>query len=177
MEHFLDRTKSVKQQKNRVMKKFLFALLISALCSSATTAWSLNQTNTESLPKPSKEFLHKYFSNLTVSKIEECKECNKSILNVTFTDGSTMLFDSRSGDCYAIMLKSDSIPNALLTKRVADYIGKNYASCKVTSLRRTKSGNCIGLSNGTELYFDREGKIQDKPADGCKDCKQQGCKK
>ncbi len=150
------------------MKKTLILFALCMLCIGTALAWNATSTDNSKLPRPSREFLHKYFPSLTISGIEHKKAEHCDILLASFKDGSTMIFDAKSGECHAIILKSGSIPDSLLSKRVIDQINKKYPGVKATSLRRIKGGTCLGLSNNQTICFDREGKQIAAPSDnGC----------
>lgn len=159
------------------MKKTFILLTLCMLCIGTTLAWTTTSADHSKLPRPSREFLHKYFPSLTISGIEHKKTEHCDMLLVSFKDGSTMMFNAKSGDCHAIMLKSGSIPDSLLSKSVISQINQSYPGAKVTSLRRIKGGTCLGLNNNKTLCFDREGKQITPPADNCCGCEKKDCKK
>ena len=159
------------------MKKTFILFTICMLCIGTTWAWTSSAAENDKLPRPSREFLQKYFPALTISGIEHKKAEHCDIISVSFKDGSTMIFDAKSGDCHAIMLKSGSIPDTLLSKQVIDQVNKSYPGAKVTSLRRIKGGTCLGLSNNKTLCFSRDGKPIAAPADDCCGCDKKDCKK
>jgi hypothetical protein len=140
------------------MKKTLILFSLCILCLGTAMAWTPTMSHSDKLPRLSRDFLHKYFPTLTISGIEHKNADHCDMMIVSFKDGSTMIFDAKSGDCHAIMLKSGSIPDTLLSQRVIDQVNKSYPGVKITSLKRIKGGTCLGLSNNQRVCFDRDGK-------------------
>lgn len=155
------------------MRKFvpLFVVSLTTLC--AFAAAEPKPLTFNDLPRKSQAFVHDYFASLDVSSVEQIHSKSGDGYLVSFSDGSTLGFDAHTGDCYAMDLKTGSVPSSFIPQSVRDYLASHYAGSRIVSICKIKDGSCLGLSSGQKLCFDRAG----HPMTKCKDDARGCCKK
>lgn len=160
----------VKPKKFCSMRKFvpLFVVSLTTLC--AFAAAESKPMTFNDLPRKSQTFVHDHFANLDVRSVEPIHSKSGDGYLVSFSDGSTLGFDAHSGDCYAMDLKTGSVPSTFIPQNVQDYIAEHYAGSRVVSICKIKDGSCLGLNNGQKLCFDRAGHPISKDCRSKKDC-------
>ena len=141
--------------------KRLFLLMVAAVFATSMVASAqVHSVDVDKLPKAAHEFIHKYFAQTSVSRVELDKSSEMGHYVVYFVNGDKATFDGASGRCISMDLATGSVPDALIPDKVRSYITSHYPSSKVISITHVDKGSRMMLSNGTELCFDRDGNVK-----------------
>lgn len=157
------------------MKRFSLFVVVAMLTTSLYAAAQVEHVDANKLPKASHEFIHKYFSQTEISRVEMDKHPHGDNYVVYFVNGDKAMFDASSGKCTGLDLATGSVPDALIPEKVRSYVTSHYPSSHVVAISHIAGGSRLVLSNGTSLCFDRDGNPMKKDAmakqcDACKEC-------
>lgn len=137
------------------MKKFLLFILC------AVTAFSVSaapqKVDFDKLPSNSQEFIQKYFTREKVKTVEMDRESSWDKYTVTFNSGDKVSFEGGSGDWSKIIMKNGYVPVAVIPVKIKSFTGINYPRMQIVALETTTDGYKAKLSDGTYLYFDKNG--------------------
>lgn len=107
----------------------------------------------DELPEKAREMLDEHFPKAKISMIKVDRHLlKKTDYNVKLTNGTKIEF-SNSGNWTSIVCGKKDVPEALVSKVIRNYVGKNYESSRIVSLRKRHGGYDIGLSSGQVLRF------------------------
>ena len=137
------------------MKRFLLFFVSAAAVLSATAA--PQKVDFDKLPKNSQEFIQKNFANEKVKSVEMDREASWDKYTVYFNSGNQVSFEGGSGDCSQIIMKSGSVPAAVIPARIKAYIGSKYPGLQIMMMETTTDGYKVGLSDKTSVDFDKDG--------------------
>lgn len=139
------------------MKKWImtFVCAAAAWCAGAAP----QEVDFGKLPQNAQDFVHRYFSNEKVRRVEMDRESTWDKYTVYFNSGNSVSFEGGSGDCTRIVMSEGHVPGAVLPNGVKSYLNRKYPSNAVSSYETTSDGCRVGLSNGVSLYFDQNGEF------------------
>ncbi len=132
-----------------------------ALCAITTlSALAMPQkVSFDKMPKKSQEFVEKYFPNDKIISVElDRRTPSAEKYTVYFDNGNEVTFDGGSGDCTQIVMKKGAVPEDMLPANLKSYLYDKYPTQTLTSIESTQDGYRLGLSNGSTLYFDKDGR-------------------
>lgn len=138
------------------LSKFVFGLmmLIGVQAVAQETVIDASQ-----LPVNSKNFVTKYFSDVTVSKAVKDKGMVKTEYEVRLSDGSKLEFDG-DGNWKEVESKTKSLSGmAFIPQAIRDYAAKNFPTYQIRKIEKSSRKFEVKLTNGLELEFDLNGKF------------------
>lgn len=137
------------------MKKILFL----ALCALTLPALAMpHKVAFDKLPRRSQEFVHQYFPTQKVISVELDRRSGSSEkYSVYFANGNQASFDGGNGDCTQIIIKSGSLPVGVLPTKIRSDIMADHPNQGVTLYERQKDGYRLQLTDGTTLFFNKDG--------------------
>lgn len=139
------------------MKKILLLALGAAI--SLTVLAMPHKVSFDKMPKKSQEFVEKYFPSEKIISVElDRRVPSDEKYTVYFANGNEIAFDGGSGDCSQIVMKQGAVPEDLLPAKMKNYLYEKYPMQTVTSIERTRDGYRLGLSSGSAIFFDHDGK-------------------
>ncbi len=137
------------------MKKVLS--LIVCIMAALTLSAAPQRVGFDKLPKNSQEFVQKYMAGETIKYVEMDREASWDKYTVYFDSGNQVSFEGGSGDCSQIIMKKGYIPVSILPKSIATYITTHNRNANIVKMETTTDGYHLGLSDGTDLSFDKNG--------------------
>ncbi len=141
------------------MKRINLLAIVIVLLSAVIPAKALDKYSIDrnDLPEISRQFLDEYFPKARVSMVKTDKHLLKQTdYDVKLTNGTKIEFNN-SGNWTSVDCKTRAVPSALIIKPIQNYIKKNFPETHVVKIEKSVTEYEIGLSNGTELKFDRLG--------------------
>jgi len=135
--------------------RITFALLLLGFVISANAQKKIELTE---LPKPSQDFLQKYFSHTTVDVVKKDAEHGEKGYEVKLKDGTEVEF-WKDGSYREVDGDDKPIPTEFIPKSIKDYVAKNYPNEKITHIDYGHKDLDVDLTNKIDLEFTKEGKF------------------
>ena len=135
------------------MKKIMstFALLVLAL--GVACANVDRPIKAEQLPVAAQEFIKTHFAKSTISFAKIDDELIYKEYEVMLADGTKIEFNAE-GEWKDVDCKFGAVPAAIIPKKIAGYVAKNYPDAKIIKIDRDRRDYEVSLSNRLELTFD-----------------------
>ncbi len=137
------------------MKKLLFFLVFAAAALSVNGA--PQKVDFDKLPQNSREFIQRNFPREKVKSVEMDRQSSWDKYTVYFTNGDQVSFEGGSGDWSEIIMKNGYVPAAVIPSKINTFTANEYPAMRIVRLETTNDGYRAGLSDGTSLYFDKDG--------------------
>lgn len=140
----------------KTMKKMMMALML-MMASTACTAQDKVITESE-LPAAAQQLMKEQFGGKQVAIVQKDRDGLRVSYDVVYSDGTKLEFDSK-GEWTEIDSKPQTVPAALVPKKIADYVDKTYPGVRITQIERDKRGYETELSNGLDVRFNKRFKV------------------
>lgn len=138
------------------MKKIIIIALL--LLGFGITANAQKKIEITELPKPSQDFLKKYFGNSEIDVVKKDAEHGEKGYEVKLKDGTEIEF-WKDGSYREVDGGKKPIPTAFISEAVKDYVAKNHPNEKITHIDYGHKDLDVDLTNNIDLEFTKEGKI------------------
>lgn len=137
-----------------MIKRLLLTLLIVMVSYGAAYAIFDKYTiNREQLPAPAIEMLDEHFPKQKISMIKIDKHLlKKTDYDVKLLNGTKIEF-SNAGNWTSVDCGKKEVPEALVHKKIRNYVSKNYEGSKIVRVAKSLSGFEVGLCSGKTLSF------------------------
>lgn len=135
------------------MKKIMSVLAVLFLALNVACANEDRPIQVEQLPAAAQKFIKAHFPD---SKISYAKIDDKLVYKeyeVMFADGVKIEFNG-DGEWKDVDCKFGAVPAAIIPKKIASYVAKNYPDAKIIKIDRDRRDYEVSLSNRLELTFD-----------------------
>ena len=146
----------INQLKPFVMKKIILVLAC------AFGALALNAQTEKvvfgKMPKSAQEFVQTYFAKENVQDVELNRDDKSEKYTVPFANGNQVVFDN-SGDWTEINMKVGPVPANVVPANIKAHVSNNYSKYQIVQMMQNDKGYQVKLSNGTDLYYDKDGNI------------------
>ncbi|WP_029270298.1 PepSY-like domain-containing protein [Flavobacterium sp. KJJ] len=136
-------------------KKIIFVALLLGFVISASAQKKIEVSE---LPKPSQEFLKKYFSNTSVEIAKKDAEHGEKGFEVILKDGTEVEF-WKDGSYREVDGDGKPIPTGFIPKIINDYVAQHYPNEKITHIDYGHKDLDVDLTNKIDLEFTKEGQI------------------
>jgi len=95
-----------------------------------------------------------------LSRFHSAKVIDNSYLSnrVSFANGNQVVFDN-SGDWTEINMKVGPVPANVVPANIKAHVSNNYSKYQIVQMMQNDKGYQVKLSNGTDLYYDKDGNI------------------
>lgn len=133
------------------MKRIVSFCLALAACTTAALADNDTPVQVAQMPSQARSFIRKHFGDTQVSRAAKGDDGYE----VTFVNGNTVDFDAR-GEWTGIECRNGVVPEAIVPRRVYEYVADNYPGRKIVGLGQTSAGCRAELDDGVVLQFDRD---------------------
>lgn len=133
--------------------KLIIMFLALMLCAGAARAdkYTIDRSN---LPQPALDFIQEHFSKAKIAMIKVDRHLlKKTDYDVKFVNGNKVEFNN-SGAWTSVEMKRGAVPDAIVPKRIRQYVDKNYDGIDIVSIEKKVSGYEIELADEIELQFD-----------------------
>ena len=150
----------------RIMRKITMLLFAMAMFATAEAVWAAERMDNDQpieygeLPTRAREFIAEHFGSEQIAYATLDKGLISNEYDVVFESGTKIEF-SADGKWQEIDCRKGEVPQALVPKRVVDYVAKHYPAAKITELKHERSEWEVKLSTGLELSFDKSYKLID----------------
>ena len=137
----------------KIMKKIMSVLAVLFLALNVACANEDRPIQVEQLPAAAQKFIKAHFPD---SKISYAKIDDKLVYKeyeVMFADGVKIEFNG-DGEWKDVDCKFGAVPAAIIPKKIANYVAKNYPDAKIIKIDRDRRDYEVSLSNRLELTFD-----------------------
>lgn len=137
----------------KIMKKIMSVLAVLFLALNVACANEDRPIQVEQLPAAAQKFIKAHFPD---SKISYAKIDDKLVYKeyeVMFADGVKIEFNG-DGEWKDVDCKFGAVPAAIIPKKIASYVAKNYPDAKIIKIDRDRRDYEVSLSNRLELTFD-----------------------
>ena len=108
------------------------------------------------LPQQAQDFIATYFPTEEVSYITIDKEMVNTTYEVKFVGGTELSFD-KNGEWSEVDCQRAAVPEGIIPTVIANYVRQNFSNEIITQIEKDKRQYEVHLSNGLELYFNRQG--------------------
>ena len=108
------------------------------------------------LPQQAQDFIATYFPTEEVSYITIDKEMVNTTYEVKFVGGTELSFD-KNGEWSEVDCQRAAVPEGIIPTAIANYVRQNFSNEIITQIEKDKRQYEVHLSNGLELYFNRQG--------------------
>ena len=143
-----------------VMKQFIIFSLISAFCLIFNSLDArIITANPDKLPLPVQNFIATHFPSLRITIIKIDSD-PKQHYEVLLSNGYSIIFPKR-GNWTSIDGGTENIPASFLPDNIGKYLDSIHASDKICAIKRDKSSYEISLDNGSKLYFNKKGVLDE----------------
>lgn len=137
-----------------------YALGISILFSGAVMA----QTDKSELPQRSTDFIDQHFASERIAEIDIDDNwynmSDSETYEVEFENGVELDFNKK-GEITEIETEDGAmIPTSVFPESVRSSLEREYPDAEVVAWEREKKGHEVELKDGTELWFDTNGKMK-----------------
>lgn len=133
--------------------KLVIIMLALVLCAGAAHAdkYTIDRS---ALPEPALEFIQKHFPKAKIAMIKVDRHLlKKTDYDVKFVNGNKLEFNN-SGAWKSVEMNRGAVPDAIVPKRIRQYVDKNYDKVDIVSIEKKATGYEIELADDIELYFD-----------------------
>ena len=144
----------------KIMKKIMSVLAVLFLALNVACANEDRPIKVEELPASAQEFIKAHFPASTVSYAKIDDELVYKEYEVMLTDGVKIEF-SGDGEWKDVDCKFGAVPAAIIPKKIANYVEKNYPGVKIIKIDRDRRDYEVSLSNRLELTFDMKFNLVD----------------
>ncbi len=139
------------------MKSLLFAFI--ALFAVTTANASEKVISEKELPLKTREFIKTHFADDKISIATVESDIFDKDYKVILTSGTKLEFDSK-GNWTEIECKGEnSVPEAIIPKKISEYLKSNHKSNTVVKIERSKKRIEVELNNDIELTFNLNGEL------------------
>lgn len=137
----------------KIMKKIMSVLAVLFLALNVACANEDRPIQVEQLPAAAQKFIKAHFpeSKISYAKIDD--ELVYKEYEVMFADGVKIEFNG-DGEWKDVDCKFGAVPAAIIPKKIAGYVAKNYPDAKIIKIDRDRRDYEVSLSNRLELTFD-----------------------
>ena len=147
-----------------IMKKSIIALLGAVMATATLIAAPLTDDDRaikyEQLPAKARTFIADHFPNVQPSYTFEDREHDRSEYKVLLESGAKIEFDG-TGEWSDVECHGGAVPEAIVPKKIADYVAKHYATSVIVEISRGRNEWDVKLNNGVELEFNRDYRLVD----------------
>lgn len=137
------------------MKKFLLFFVCAATAVSVSAA--PQKVDFDKLPQNSQEFIQRNFPREKVKSVEMDRESKWDKYTVYFNSGNQISFEGGSGDWSKIVMREGYVPMSVVPVKIKTFAGSKYPRMHIVMMETTDDGYKVGLTDGTFLYFDKDG--------------------
>ena len=110
------------------------------------------------MPKNAQEFVQTYFAQENVQDVELNRDDKSEKYTVSFANSNQVVFDN-SGDWTEINMKVGPVPANVVPASIKAHVSNNYSKYQIVQMMQNDKGYQVKLSNGTDLYYDKNGNI------------------
>lgn len=110
----------------------------------------------QELPSAISSFVTTHFSGITISTVTKEIKSNKTEYELRLDNGTKLEFNNATIQEIEGTVR---IPNALVPKKILEYVSKNYPKNFVTEWKIDGLKQKVELDNGVELEFNKAGKF------------------
>jgi hypothetical protein len=137
----------------KIMKKIMSVLAVLFLALNVACANEDRPIQVEQLPAAAQKFIKAHFPDLKISYAKIDDELVYKEYEVMFADGVKIEFNG-DGEWKDVDCKFGAVPAAIIPKKIASYVAKNYPDAKIIKIDRDRRDYEVSLSNRLELTFD-----------------------
>ena len=105
------------------------------------------------MPAAAQKFIKAHFPDSKISYAKIDDELVYKEYEVMFADGVKIEFNG-DGEWKDVDCKFGAVPAAIIPKKIAGYVAKNYPDAKIIKIDRDRRDYEVSLSNRLELTFD-----------------------
>ena len=136
-----------------ILKSTMVAALLSAnfIASAGDKVIPYSQT-----PSSVKTYISTHFPNYKVLKVETDNDILYKEYEVFLSNGIKIEFDGKEKSIKNIGGQT-KLPESIMSKKVRDYVKKNYSDNSIVEYNLENNGISVELSNGIELKFSTNG--------------------
>ena len=135
------------------MKKIMSVLAVLFLTLNVACANEDRPIQVEQLPAAAQKFIKAHFPDPKISYAKIDDELVYKEYEVMFADGVKIEFNG-DGEWQDVDCKFGAVPAAIIPKKIANYVAKNYPDAKIIKIDRDRRDYEVSLSNRLELTFD-----------------------
>ena len=135
------------------MKKIMSVLAVLFLALNVACANEDRPIQVEQLPAAAQKFIKTHFPDSKISYAKIDDELVYKEYEVMFADGVKIEFNG-DGEWKDVDCKFGAVPAAIIPKKIASYVAKNYPDAKIIKIDRDRRDYEVSLSNRLELTFD-----------------------
>lgn len=137
----------------KIMKKIMSVLAVLFLALNVACANEDRPIQVEQLPAAAQKFIKTHFPDSKISYAKIDDELVYKEYEVMFADGVKIEFNG-DGEWKDVDCKFGAVPAAIIPKKIASYVAKNYPDAKIIKIDRDRRDYEVSLSNRLELTFD-----------------------
>lgn len=142
------------------MKKLLAILAILCMAIVPMSARDRITRDIKELPASAQNLIKKYYPKVGINHIKiDSNIFGSKDYDVVLNDGTELDFD-KDGSLEEIDCGMREVPSGLVIKPIRDYVSKNFSGREIVSMSIESRSYDIGLSDGTDLEFDRAGNFK-----------------
>ena len=118
----------------------------------------------QKLPANAQTFLHTYFKDSTIYKIEKETNGNVVVYEVYLEGGYEVIFSSDGTWTEVDAPDGMTIPDGIVPEVIQEYLNQNYSAYGVNEINRTGQGYKVELNNmqggdSIDIYFNESGEV------------------
>lgn len=142
-------------KKQTVMKKLFVLFLCVATLPFIAKADNDKAIQFNQLPQMAQQFIQKNFTSTKVSYVKEESEFMDKTYDVIFANGDKVEFNKK-GEWKEINCKFNQVPASVIPALIQKHITENHPNTTVKKIEKDKRGYEVKLSNGLELYYNKQ---------------------
>lgn len=142
------------------MKRIIITLMTIAIATASSQA-SERLINYERLPRQAQQLIQEHFGGAAeVTYVTYDSELGDNIYDVKFKDGSEAEFNFRGKLIKVEGRPGGSVPSSVLPAPMVTYIENTHPTSRIVKAELDDRTWEVELSDGTEVHFDKRGKLR-----------------